>query len=215
MRRNTLITLITALSLTLISAGSALARPGGKRAAKGTTGLSAQLVTALQLSEAQAGRIKSLAAARKASTAPIKQRLKTQRAELKRLWKADNPNRAAIVAKHEEMSNMRTRLVDAKLTFKQGVASTLSSAQLTRLKTFRAKKAERKAVRTTKRAERRAAKSARKARKANKVRKARKVLKANKTLTAKERRGAKAARKARAAASSNGRKALPVSRDTE
>ncbi len=153
MRTKTFITVLSALSFTLLTASSALAGHGGKHHKEGR-GLSSRMIEALQLSEGQAASIQGLEQARQAATTPVHEQLKALKGELRTLWHAASPDRGAILAVHEEISDLKVELVDAGIAFRRGLAATLTPEQQATMAELKAARHDRNGERKAKRARR-------------------------------------------------------------
>lgn len=126
------------LALT-VGASDAWAQRGGPG---GNRGMRGQLKS-LNLSAQQSQQIGQLRSTMITRTAPIKAQLQVKGAELRALWAAPNPNRAAIVAKHNEVDALRRQLRDARIDFRLHLFRVLTPQQRAQLQSAQASRQNR------------------------------------------------------------------------
>ena len=138
--RQTLRTSILGVAvLTLVSSTAWAQGAGGGRGARHGGGWGKGpgpgrgMMARLDLSAAQLEQVTALRATMEETTSETRDALDERRSEMHDLWMADAPDRAAILAKHAEMDELRRDLRIAKIDFKLAVHALLTPDQRARL----------------------------------------------------------------------------------
>jgi zinc resistance-associated protein len=102
---------VLALALSLGLAASSWARPWGHGGWGGGPGF-------MNLSPEQAGKLFDLKQKFMDDTANLRKQMVVKHAELAALWKAENPDEKAIVAKQKELNTLRGQMVEKSVAFR-------------------------------------------------------------------------------------------------
>ena len=97
-------------------------------------------LAALDLTAAQQKKIGELRAAHNQRLIEMQARLDVLRSEMAELWRADRPDRKAILAKHGEMDILRQQIREEGVDFRLAVMDLLTTDQLKQLKTWRGRR---------------------------------------------------------------------------
>lgn len=141
-----LVSVLTVLAVTLPLAAAAQGRGrgpgrwGGGGWMRGA-GPMAMNLSALELTDAQREKIDELRADLQTRLVRLGERLDVLRTEMAALWRARRPDRKAILAKHDEMDEVRRRMRVEGVDFRLAVMDLLTSEQLDQLRTMRGGKA--------------------------------------------------------------------------
>jgi Spy/CpxP family protein refolding chaperone len=134
MKKVCMISIIASVAL-VFSIQDAEARHGrggpmmGKRGGHGVM----KALKTLNLTEQQEIQIQALKHEKEKQKLPLWQQLKKKRMELRDLWKAVNPSKNAIMAKHDEMEPLRKQMLEMKVDFRLSVLEVLTPEQRTAL----------------------------------------------------------------------------------
>jgi len=109
---------VLALSLTLGLAATSWARPGGGMRGGMGGGMGCGMMGAMNLTPEQAGKFFDLKEKFHNDTAATRKQMMVKRAELAALWKAENPDQAAINAKQKEINALRDQMQEKRTAFK-------------------------------------------------------------------------------------------------
>ena len=90
------------------------------------------MARALDLTEEQQGAVKALRLEMREEMTDVRAALKDKRAELGALWKAEAPDRSAILAKMAELGDLRQAMRTRKVDFRLAVHALLSPEQRVR-----------------------------------------------------------------------------------
>ena len=143
MKKILLGTLVLVLSLPLAASAQGWGRGFGGGKGRGWErgyGPGPMALAALDLNAAQQKKIDELRAAHNQRLSDLRARLDVLRSEMAELWRADRPNRKAILAKHMEMDVLRRQMRDERVDFRLAVMDLLTTDQLERLKTWRGRR---------------------------------------------------------------------------
>lgn len=110
-RKMSLVVLLT-LALTMGLAASSWAR-GGMGG-----GMGCGMMGAMNLSPDQAGKLFDLKQKFMNDTAEVRKQMVVKHAELAALWKAENPDEKAIVAKQKELNTIRGQMQEKSVAFR-------------------------------------------------------------------------------------------------
>ena len=146
MRTNTKYFTVAALA-GLVAFLMAADASAGRGRGRGMKGLGGRIARALDLTTDQKVEIQKLKAQMIEDLAPTKAKLGELRAEMHELWKADNPSKKKIMAKHAEMDKHRNKIRARKVEFRLDVLSVLTPDQRAKLKQLAAKRGERRGKR--------------------------------------------------------------------
>lgn len=102
---------VLALALTVGLTASSWARPWGG-------GMGCGMMGAANLSPEQSGKLFDLKQKFMNDTAETRKQMVVKRAELAALWKAENPDEKAIVAKQKELNNLRGQMQEKSVAFR-------------------------------------------------------------------------------------------------
>ena len=119
----------------LMTSAPAVASAREDRPKKKPSARIAQLATQLQLSTEQLESVEKLESQRRRSTRTQRKQLRALKAELVQLWRARKPNRAEIVRKHRQISDLRRELQIARVDFRLALFELLSTSQRDRFRT--------------------------------------------------------------------------------
>ncbi len=108
------IVVLLALALTLGLAASSWARPWGGGMGGG---MGCGMMGAMNLTPDQAGKLFDLKEKFRNDTAEVRKQMIIKRAELAALWKAENPDEKAIVAKQKELNALRGQMQEKSVAF--------------------------------------------------------------------------------------------------
>jgi zinc resistance-associated protein len=108
------IVVLLALTLTLGLAASSWARPFGGGMGGG---MGHGIMGAMNLTPEQAGKLFDLKEKFRNDTAEVRKQTIVKRAELAALWKAENPDEKAIVAKQKELNTLRGKMLEKRVAF--------------------------------------------------------------------------------------------------
>lgn len=137
------------LTLALMAPQAAEAR--GHRGHRGRHGKFAgkrldKMAQELGLDATTKAQIKQLKLQSRTEAKVVRQKLRTQRQQLRALMQADSPNEAAVLAQVAEMNKLKLQLRTLRIKSKLAMLQLLTPEQRTKLKQLRAKRrAERKA----------------------------------------------------------------------
>ena len=135
--------LVLAVSLPLAASAQGWGRGfgGGKGRGWGRGyGPGPMALAALDLTAAQQKKIDELRAAHNERLSDLQARLDVLRSEMAELWRADRPDRKAILAKHGEMDVLRQQIREEGVDFRLAVVDLLTTDQLKQLKTWRGRR---------------------------------------------------------------------------
>jgi zinc resistance-associated protein len=104
------VVVLLALALTLGLAASSWARPFGGGMGGG--------MHCANLTPDQAGKLFDLKEKFRNDTAEVRKQMVVKRAELSALWKAENPDQKAIVAKQKELNTLRGKMIEKNVAFR-------------------------------------------------------------------------------------------------
>jgi hypothetical protein len=97
-------------------------------------------LAALDLTAAQQKKIAELRAGLNERLSDLQTRLDAKRSEMAELWRAQRPDRKAILAKHEEMDVLRQQIREEGVDFRLAAMDLLTTDQLKQLKTWRGRR---------------------------------------------------------------------------
>ncbi len=110
---------VLALALSLGLAASSWARPfGGGMGGGMGCGMGGGMMGAMNLTPDQAGKLFDLKQKFMNDTAAVRKQMVVKRAELAALWKAENPDEKAIVAKQKELNAVRDQMQEKSVAFR-------------------------------------------------------------------------------------------------
>ncbi len=89
----------------------------------------ARMAKRLGLDDKQQAEMKNIRGAKFATVTPLKLQLVGKRVEMKELWKAERPNRAAILAKQGEIIALRAQIQEANVDFRLALMQVLTPEQ--------------------------------------------------------------------------------------
>ena len=143
MKKILLGTLVLAVSLPLAVSAQGRGRGFGGgmgRGWGGGYGPGPMALAALDLTVAQQKKIAELRAGLNERLSDLQTRLDAKRSEMAELWRAQRPDRKAILAKHEEMDVLRRQIREEGVDFRLAAMDLLTTDQLKQLKTWRGRR---------------------------------------------------------------------------
>jgi zinc resistance-associated protein len=117
----TKISIVVVLALTLILGLAAYsgARPfGGGMGGGMDCGMGHGMMGAMNLTPEQAGKLFDAKEKFRNDTAQVRKQMLIKRVELRGLWKAENPDEKAIVAKQKELNTLQGQMIEKKVALR-------------------------------------------------------------------------------------------------
>jgi Spy/CpxP family protein refolding chaperone len=101
-----------------------------------------RLRSTLDLTPAQVTELTKLRDVQRSAVSPLRLKIRSERSELRSLWRSSHPNRARIQAKMATIDGLRLQVGAAKLDFRFGLHQILNEKQRVRLSDHLAKRPE-------------------------------------------------------------------------
>ena len=100
-------------------------------------GFGPRMASELNLTEEQQAKIRELRSEARQEHRALRQQIREMREELHELWMADQPNEAAILAKHAQMDAIHSAMRDRRIETRMEIAEALTPEQRQRLAQLR------------------------------------------------------------------------------
>jgi len=134
MNKKTLITTLTLIA-TVAFAGTAFAQGPGRGHGRGHRMF--RHLEQLGLSAEQSAQIQELRQQHRAQVAPFREQMRNERRAMRELWQSDAPDRAAIIAQHNVIAEIREQMAIARIDLRLAVFQLLTAEQRSQLRDMR------------------------------------------------------------------------------